>query len=125
MRLCIYIYFLFVTAIFHCEPRAFDKRSIKSVLTYLLIDWTSLVLLKSPQFVIFFINIFKDYLQPLRPRDALLILSYSFQQKLEKLQCPYKDTKQEGIENAICHFLAILQFLVAFLVVNFCLWFEK
>ena len=28
-------------------------------------------------------------------------------QQLEKLQCPYRDTQQEGIENAICHFLAI------------------
>ena len=29
-------------------------------------------------------------------------------EKLEKLPCLYRDTKQEGIENAICHFLAIL-----------------
>ena len=30
-----------------------------------------------------------------------------FHIQLEKLQCLYRDTKQEGIENAICHFLAI------------------
>ena len=34
---------------------------------------------------------------------------YNFKSsKLEKLPCLYRDTKQEGIENAICHFLAIL-----------------
>ena len=38
MRLCIYIYFLFVTISYSIVNLcAFDKRSIKSVLTYLLI----------------------------------------------------------------------------------------
>ena len=42
MRLCIYIYFLFVTMPYSIVNLcAFDKKSIKSVLTYLLICTTS------------------------------------------------------------------------------------
>ena len=45
-----------------------------------------------------FVQTFKDHVE----------LHSKIHDELEKLPCLYRDTKQEGIENAICHFLAIL-----------------
>ena len=82
---CVYIYVLRSCVALFYRPRK--------------VSWISYEKLEMNKFQNIYINFFKE---------RILWCLTGSRLKLEKLPCLYRDTKQEGIENAICHFLAIL-----------------